>query len=78
MITLSKAQKALLDSSSHLLAVSCLDDNDLLVLDLGKPQTESWNNGHYGPYVLTVNGDLQDVNYHYAHYHGKQCPFFLV
>jgi len=65
----SKQAKFLRENMTHLEMVSMLDDGDMLIVDTGKPMDSSWNNGHYGPYVLTTDGKLQDVNYHYAHEH---------
>ena len=70
---MTAAQKQLLDANLHLFAVARLEDGDLLVVDM--QPAETFPNGHYGPYVLTKNGYLHDVNYHYGKYHAVDCPY---
>jgi hypothetical protein len=74
----SSQAKFLRDNMSHLEMVSMLEDGDMLIVDNGKPMDSTWNNGHYGPYILTREGHLQDVNYHYSKYHSVNCPYLLV
>lgn len=47
---------------SHLTLASRLEDGDVLVLD---------ENELFGPYVLTRDGKVQDVYWHYQKYHGR-------
>lgn len=68
------AQANFLVLNDHLRAVSRLEDGDLLIVDLGENDREN-SSGHFGPYVLTVDALLQDVNYHFKNSHGIPCPF---
>lgn len=71
---LTDYQYKFLKDNDHLAAVSFLDDGDVLVLDLVAARERP--EGHFGPYVLTGEGKLQLVNYHYAVGHQlKEVPF---
>ena len=70
---LTPEQQALFGKNRHLVPVSRLDDGDWLVLDNQDPGYH-WALTHFGPYVLTRDGKVQDVNYHYKVYHGYEVP----
>jgi len=72
----SQAQINLLARNDHLVAVEVLTDGDLLVLDTGTANLEAFLDGHFGPYILTRNGRLQGVNYHYRHGHRVDVPAY--
>ena len=69
-------QQNLLDKNPHLVVVSNLDDGDVLVLD-NQSASDVFPNWHFGPYVLTKAGYMQDVNYHYRFHHGCDVPVAL-
>ena len=71
---LTREQVNLLGANTHLLAVSTLEDGDLLVLDTSPTSPDVFPDGHFGPYVLTTEGHLQDVNYHYREHHLLDVP----
>jgi hypothetical protein len=68
-------QEVLLMHNPHLVAAERLSDGDWLLLDKGSAPDRIFPNGHYGPYILTTDGKVQNVNYHYATYHGLPVPF---
>lgn len=71
--SLTEAQGCTLGKNLHLVFASMLDDGDCLILDSDGPDHRSLQYlyaPHYGPYVLTTDGKVQDVNYHYATHHG--------
>lgn len=66
-------QLLVLGKNSHLVFASMLGDGDCLILDSGGPGSQTLQYlyaPHYGPYVLTKDGKIQDVNYHFATHHG--------
>jgi hypothetical protein len=65
------AQAELLGKNPHLVPVADLGDGDILVLDKQQPNGEL-EIGHFGPYVLTTEGYVQDVNMHYHIRHGMR------
>jgi len=71
---LTPAQAAFLERNSHLVTVEQLADGDLLCLDRGvwKAQhpSDSHYGKHFGPYILTGEGYVQDVTAHYQARHG--------
>ena len=73
---LTPEQLAILARTAHLVVVEVLADGDLLVLDTGTANPDVFPDGHFGPYVLTGNGWLQGVNYHYRHSHGVNVPAY--
>lgn len=74
----TKPQTERLESCPHLREVSFLEDGDLLVVDVVKPHdTGVFPYGHFGPYILTRTGKIQDVNFHYHVEHGVGCPFSI-
>jgi hypothetical protein len=62
-------QQQVLERNTHLRRVSTLEDGDLLIIDLGIADRSVFPNGHFGPYVLTKEGYVQDVNFHYQMHH---------
>ena len=73
---LTAEQMTVLTGAAHLVVAEVLADGDLLVLDTGVANLEAFPDGHFGPYVLAGDGRLQDVNYHYRHYHGVDVPAY--
>lgn len=69
---LSPGQRHLLSTNAHLLPVEVLADGDLLVLD--RTPAPNFPQGHFGPYILDLEGRLTDVNYHYGRYHQQPVP----
>lgn len=69
------AQERLLCDNPHLIAVERLSDGDLLVVDNQPAPPNFFPTGPYGPYVLTRDGKVQDVNYHFAVYHKVPAPY---
>lgn len=67
--------------SSHLRAVAILNDKglggvDYLVVDDDQPYTATGHiHGHYGPYVLTSEGLVLDVNKYYNLRYGLSLPY---
>ena len=75
-IPYTAAQQRRLDLSPCLRVVQRLDDGDLLVLDLDPVKSELFWGNHYGPYIMTDLGFIQDVNYHHHYHHGMtDVPF---
>ena len=70
---LTADQAELLANNPHLTPVEVLSDGDILVLDLEETNPEVFPDG-FGPYILTTDGRVQGVNYHYRHSHGV-APF---
>jgi hypothetical protein len=71
----TQAQATFLERNSHLVPVERLADGDLLCLDRMQWPEEAWKNTplegeHFGPYVLTTDGKVQGVTYHYEREHG--------
>ena len=64
MITLTPQQINTLESCPHLDPIEVLSDGDLLVID-----NESKPDYTLGPYILTKDGKIQGVDYHYSNYH---------
>lgn len=58
--------------NTYLVPVSRLEDGDLLCLDKTEVATGPFGKGpgHFGPYILTREGWLQDPHYHYRYHHG--------
>jgi hypothetical protein len=72
---MTSEQKYLLDKNPHLIPVSRLDDGDWLVLDSEGPKGQPGSIDLYGPYILTLDGKVQEVNYHFAKYHDVPVPY---
>ncbi len=66
-------QQSMLAQNPHLVVAATLEDGDMLVLD--NQPAANFPSGHFGPYILTKSGALQDVNYHYSQQHGKAVPW---
>jgi hypothetical protein len=71
---LTPEQMAILARTVHLVVVEALADGDLLALDTGAANPEVFPDGHFGPFILTGDGKVQDVNYHYRYGHGVGVP----
>jgi len=74
---LTPAQAAFLERNSHLVPVEQLADGDLLCLDRGKWPVDVWRGTplegeHFGPYILTADGNVNDVTGHYQREHGVE------
>lgn len=61
---LTSQQVSALEGKPHLNPIEVLSDGDLLMTD-----NESKPDYPLGPYILTKDGKIQDVNYHYSNYH---------
>ena len=75
MDKLTYRQRAVIGSTTHLQVLEILPDGDALVADLGTAISDSFP-GHFGPYILTKNGLIQDIHYHYSNFHGLNLPYF--
>ncbi len=73
---LTPCQLGILARAVHLVVVEVLADGDLLVLDTGAANPAVFPDGHFGPFILTGDGKIQDVNYHYRHSHGVDVPAY--
>ena len=63
--------KFLYKNKDHLKAVAELVDGDILVVDLGAScDRRGIVTSEFGPYILTKDGGLHSVPWHYHHYHG--------
>ena len=60
----SKSQIDLLAKNRHFESLSMLDDGDLLVVDIATTTTTDAR-----PYVLTRDGRVQSIQYHYRYSH---------
>jgi len=74
---LTPAQAAFLEKNEHLVPVERLADGDLLCLDRGKWPVDVWRGTplegeHFGPYILTADGNVNDVTGHYQREHGVE------
>jgi len=74
-LELTEEQRYILEQNRHLVPVERLGDGDWLVLDNVPPQSDVFPDGHFGPYILTIDGKLHDVNYHYSECHGIYVPW---
>lgn len=57
---MTEAQEQVIKENGHLVPLAALPDGDWLVGDVVPD---------FGPYVLTTDGRVQGVNYHYSRYH---------
>ncbi len=67
------AQAAFFAANEHLVPVERLSDGDLLCLDKSKwgvDHTDTHHGEHYGPYILTTEGNVNGVTEHYQNRHG--------
>lgn len=62
--TMTPAQAELFAQNAHLLPVDRLPDGDALAID-----ADSTEDNPLGPYAVTTDGAVQDVGYHYSHFH---------
>lgn len=64
-------QAKVLSKNTYLVPVSKLKDGDLLCLDKTEVTTGPFAEGpgHFGPYILTREGWIQDPHYHYRYHH---------
>lgn len=79
------AQRVFLDTqlgaSSHLIAVANVHWEpfkgvDYLVLDNDTPaEGHTSTHGHYGPYVLTWDGQVMEIHRYYNERHGMKLPY---
>jgi len=67
-------QQEFLLKNRHVIFLAVLPDGDLLCADEGYV-TVSGVIKPYGPYVLMVDGKLQNIFYHYAICHEQDIPF---
>jgi hypothetical protein len=59
-LKLSQVQVGILEKNPHLIPRDILPDGDMLVSDQDQ---------EFGPYILTRDGTVHDVEYHYDKYH---------
>jgi hypothetical protein len=64
-------QREIYVKNPHLVPAALLPDGDWLILDAGPVGA---NGEPMGPYILTRDGKVQRVNYHYRYYHGFDVP----
>jgi hypothetical protein len=69
------SQETLLVNNPLFVVASYLDDGDLLILDTTPTDSPVFIDGHFGPYVLTREGYVQNVHYHYRRNHGLAVPY---
>lgn len=70
---LTDQQKAALATMPLMIAVDTLPDGDVLVLDREHPRPHQAIR-YFGPYILTREGALHAVNWHYRTHHLVQVP----
>lgn len=69
------AQNHALNILQHILVLNTLPDGDMLVADKDAATDQRGVVIHeFGPYILTRDGALQSVPYHYHHYHDRPIP----
>ncbi len=74
----TKYQFEILEKCPHFIPIAKLPDGDILVVDkttIAASDHFITGASHYGPYVVTLNGFVQDINYHYAKYHNLEIAF---
>lgn len=62
-------QAKFLTNNPHIYPLHNLPDGDLLVIDQGYPDPQQ-----FVPYILTIEGELQQVLHHYNTYHRMIIP----
>ena len=65
-------QQQLLADNDHFIPAAILDDGDLMILQDAGPMGGPYEGEHiakYLPYVLTRDGKVQGLSYHYQNYH---------
>lgn len=73
----STEQQELITANDHFFPAAILDDGDLLILQHAGPMGGPYEGGHiakYLVYVLTRDGKVQGISYHYEHHHDLSAP----
>ena len=70
-------QQELLAANDHFIPAAILDDGDVLILEDAGPLGGPYEGGHiakYLVYLLTRDGKVQGLSYHYQNYHELGAP----
>ena len=70
-------QQELLDQNAYFIPAAIFDDGDILILDDAGPMGGRYEGSHiakYYPWVLTRDGEIQGISWHYQNRHDLASP----